>query len=105
VFLYNYDETANGGMLFGGQAGLILMRQAVPYCRVFTARQGRSGPGIEVQRTAVEHFAQAEGLTLLPEFVEVETGKGADALDRRPQLAVALAAARVARCPGAGGKA
>ena len=28
------------------------------------------------------------------EFVEVETGKGADALDRRPQLAAALATAR-----------
>ena len=27
-------------------------------------------------------------------FTEIETGKGADALDRRPQLAAALAAAR-----------
>jgi DNA invertase Pin-like site-specific DNA recombinase len=32
------------------------------------------------------------------EFVEVETGKGADALDRRPQLAAALKAARKAKC-------
>ncbi|MET4041025.1 DNA invertase Pin-like site-specific DNA recombinase [Bradyrhizobium sp. RT6a] len=32
------------------------------------------------------------------EFVEVETGKGADALDRRPQLKAALAAARKLRC-------
>jgi DNA invertase Pin-like site-specific DNA recombinase len=30
--------------------------------------------------------------------VEVETGKGADALDRRPQLAAALAQARRKRC-------
>jgi DNA invertase Pin-like site-specific DNA recombinase len=30
--------------------------------------------------------------------VEAETGKGADALDRRPQLAAALAAARTAKC-------
>jgi DNA invertase Pin-like site-specific DNA recombinase len=30
--------------------------------------------------------------------VEVETGKGADALDRRPQLAAALAEARKRRC-------
>jgi DNA invertase Pin-like site-specific DNA recombinase len=30
------------------------------------------------------------------EFVEVETGKGADALDRRPQLAAALTAAKKA---------
>ena len=32
-------------------------------------------------------------------FVEVETGRGADALDRRPQLATALAEARRQRCP------
>jgi DNA invertase Pin-like site-specific DNA recombinase len=31
---------------------------------------------------------------VLNTFVEVETGKGADALDRRPQLAAALAAAK-----------
>jgi hypothetical protein len=34
-----------------------------------------------------------------PEFTEIETGKGSDALDRRPQLAAALAAARTARSP------
>ena len=32
-------------------------------------------------------------MTLIAEFVEAETGKGGDALDRRPQLAAALAAA------------
>jgi DNA invertase Pin-like site-specific DNA recombinase len=32
------------------------------------------------------------------EYSEFETGKGADALDRRPQLAAALAAARKAKC-------
>jgi DNA invertase Pin-like site-specific DNA recombinase len=31
-------------------------------------------------------------------FVEIETGKGADALDRRPQLAAALSEARRQRC-------
>jgi DNA invertase Pin-like site-specific DNA recombinase len=59
------------------------MRQAVPYYRVSTARQGRSGLGIEAQRDAVTRFAEGEGITLLSEFVEVETGKGSDALDRR----------------------
>jgi hypothetical protein len=39
------------------------------------------------QRTAVERFAEAEGIPLVAEFVEAESGKGADALDRRPQLA------------------
>ena len=35
---------------------------------------------------------------LLAEFVEAEFGKGADALDRRPQLTAALAAAKAAKC-------
>ena len=75
------------------------MQQAVAYYRVSTARQGRSGLGIEAQRAAVTRFAEAESLSLIPEFVEVETGMGADALDRRPQLAAALAAGRSSRCP------
>lgn len=72
---------------------------AIAYLRVSTQRQGRSGLGIEAQRTAIAQFAAAENLAVAGEFVEVETGKGADALDRRPQLSAALAAARRARCP------
>ena len=75
------------------------MKTAVAYYRVSTQRQGRSGLGLEAQRTAVARFAETEGITLLCEFTEVETGKGADALDRRPQLAAALATARQAKCP------
>jgi DNA invertase Pin-like site-specific DNA recombinase len=41
--------------------------------------------------------AEVEGLAI-GEFVEAETGKGADALDRRPQLAAALAMAKSAKC-------
>ena len=73
------------------------MRQVVTYIRVSTAQQGRSGLGIEAQREALARFAEAEGCEILAEFVEVETGKGADALDRRPQLAAALAMARKAK--------
>ena len=75
------------------------MQQAIAYYRVSTARQGRSGLGIQAQREAVSRFAAAEGFELTTEFVEVETGKGADALNRRPQLAAALAAGRVRKCP------
>jgi DNA invertase Pin-like site-specific DNA recombinase len=75
------------------------MSSAIAYFRVSTQRQGRSGLGIEAQRAAVTRFAEATGIALLQEFTEVETGKGADALDRRPQLAAALAAARQAKCP------
>ena len=75
------------------------MQHAVAYYRVSTERQRRSGLGIEAQRATVARFAEAEGFELTAEFVEVETGKGADGLDRRPELAAALAAGRARRCP------
>lgn len=73
------------------------MRQVISYLRVSTDKQGKSGLGIEAQREAVARFLAAEGLAPLAEYVEVETGKGSDALDRRPQLAAALAQARKAK--------
>src|SRR3954470_20335114 len=79
--------------------GTCAMKSAIAYYRVSTQRQGRSGLGLEAQRAAVSRFAETEGITLLSGFTEVETGKGADALDRRPQLAAALATARQAKCP------
>jgi DNA invertase Pin-like site-specific DNA recombinase len=75
------------------------MSSAVAYLRVSTQRQGRSGLGIEAQRSAISRFAETEGITVIAEFVEVETGKGSDALDRRPQLAAALALAKQQKCP------
>src|ERR1700682_2570095 len=74
------------------------MGRAVAYLRVSTQQQQRSGLGIEAQRAAIERFAAAESLSITAEYSEFETGKGADALERRPQLAAALAAARKARC-------
>lgn len=73
-------------------------RTLITYIRVSTSQQGRSGLGIEAQRQALAHFAATEGFTVSREFVEVETGKGSDALDRRPQLKAALAAARKVKC-------
>lgn len=55
--------------------------------------QGRSGLGLEAQRAALARFAGAEGFELVAEFIEVETGEGADALERRPQLSPRLDAA------------
>lgn len=66
----------------------------VSYLRVSTAGQGRSGLGLEAQRKAVAEFAAREGLEIISEHIEIETGKGSDALDRRPVLAAALAEAR-----------
>src|SRR3979411_709095 len=74
------------------------MERAVAYLRVSTQQQQRSGLGIEAQRAAIARFVAAESLTIIEEHAEFETGKGADALDRRPQLAAALAAARKAKC-------
>ena len=75
------------------------MQPAVAYYRVSTQRQGRSGLGLDAQRARCAQFAAAHGMLVLEAFTEVETGKGADALDRRPQLAAALAAARRRRGP------
>jgi DNA invertase Pin-like site-specific DNA recombinase len=74
-------------------------RMLVGYARVSTTQQGRSGLGLEAQKETLEHFAASEGFRLGRVFVEVETGKGADALERRPQLVAALHEARRQRCP------
>ena len=75
------------------------MKSAVGYTRVSTAGQGRSGLGLEAQQAALARFVEAEGYDLVSSFTEVETGKGSDALDRRPQLNAALAAARKLKAP------
>jgi DNA invertase Pin-like site-specific DNA recombinase len=71
----------------------------VSYLRVSTAKQGAKGLGMEAQRAAVQSFAAQEGAPIAAEYVEVETGKGSDALERRPQLAAALAHARRLKAP------
>jgi DNA invertase Pin-like site-specific DNA recombinase len=68
--------------------------QIVAYYRVSTHKQGRSGLGLEAQRKAVTQFAISEGLEIAQELIDVETGKGADALNKRPQLAAALRTAK-----------
>jgi DNA invertase Pin-like site-specific DNA recombinase len=75
------------------------MKPAIAYTRVSTAQQGRSGLGLEAQQAALARFAEAEGYSLVEAFEEVETGKGSDALDRRPQLSAALKAARKHKAP------
>ncbi len=72
---------------------------AVAYYRVSTKKQGRSGLGLEAQREAVLRFAAQEGLEIVGEFTEVETGKGSDALEQRPHLAAAMEQARRLNAP------
>ena len=76
-----------------------MSKPIIGYIRVSTARQGRSGLGLEAQLASLMKFADAEGFEIVAKFVEVETGKGSDAMSRRPQLAAALAEARKRRCP------
>jgi DNA invertase Pin-like site-specific DNA recombinase len=76
-----------------------MQKQAIAYVRVSTAQQGRSGLGLEAQQEAIARFAKAEGFEVLQTFEEVESGKGADALERRPMLADALKVARKRKAP------
>src|SRR5262245_49101324 len=76
-----------------------LMANAIMYGRVSTGRQGRSGLGLEAQQAAVASFAAQHGFTLSAEYIEVETGKGHDAVARRPKLAAALAHAKKLKAP------
>jgi DNA invertase Pin-like site-specific DNA recombinase len=49
---------------------------------------------VEAQREAVTRFAAQEGLEVVAAYTEMETGKGADALEQRPQLAAAIEKAK-----------
>jgi DNA invertase Pin-like site-specific DNA recombinase len=66
--------------------------KAVAYLRVSSREQGKSGLGLEAQRTAIEAFCAADGkLTIVDWFTEVESAKRvSDTLARRPQLAAAM---------------
>ena len=75
------------------------MERAVAYYRVSTKQQQRSGLGIEAQKAAVARFTEAEGMQIIAEYVEVETGKG-----RRRARATAtprrrIGTGRSAKCP------
>src|SRR3954454_11021819 len=65
----------------------------VAYFRVSTERQGRSGLGLDAQRTAVARHVTAAAGQVVAEVQEVESGKR----NERPQLAAALAACRARR--------
>ena len=61
----------------------------VTYLRVSTDRQGKSGLGLEAQRSAVAEYVSGKG-QIEAEYVEIESGKK----NERPQLARAMAEAK-----------
>jgi DNA invertase Pin-like site-specific DNA recombinase len=65
----------------------------IAYYRVSTDKQGKSGLGLEAQKSAVLDYLNGGRWKLVGEFTEVESGKRND----RPQLATALAACRLRR--------
>jgi DNA invertase Pin-like site-specific DNA recombinase len=71
-----------------------MQEKYVAYYRVSTQKQGASGLGLEAQQEAVRRYLAGKDWQLVAEFVESESGKGADALAKRPQLCAALRACR-----------
>jgi DNA invertase Pin-like site-specific DNA recombinase len=65
----------------------------VAYYRVSTARQGKSGLGLDAQRAAVAAYLNGGDWQIVAEFTEVESGKNSG----RPALEQALAVARLHR--------
>lgn len=67
----------------------------IAYYRVSTTKQGISGLGLEAQKQTVAAYLNGGRWTIFEEFTEVESGRRSD----RPELARALAACRLHRCP------
>jgi DNA invertase Pin-like site-specific DNA recombinase len=65
-------------------------KQLIAYYRVSTQKQGASGLGLDAQKQTVTGYVKNAPGALLSEFCEVETGKGSNALEKRPELRKAL---------------
>ena len=64
----------------------------IPYYRVSTKRQGRSGLGLEAQQVDVAALIAERNGSEIARYTEIETGKNPD----RPELAKAIAHAKLA---------
>ncbi|GAA3913691.1 resolvase [Chitinophaga oryziterrae] len=50
------------------------MTLAIAYYRVSTGKQGKSGLGIEAQQERVRHYAERNGMIIIKELIEIESG-------------------------------
>lgn len=88
-FLNHITECTNPKRAFDYYTEMVYhpkMTKFIAYYRVSTDRQGRSGLGLDAQRSAVASYL-GEHHTLTSEFTEIESGKRND----RPELMKALA--------------
>lgn len=69
------------------------MKRYVTYFRVSTKKQGKSGLGLEAQRSTVEAFLKDKDAEVVETFTEVESGNNGD----RPILKEAIAMCKVTR--------
>jgi len=77
-----------------------MSKPLVAYFQAAARERGRSSDGIAAQRDAVSRFANANGFTVVAEFTDFDVGGGPDTIERRPQLAAALAETRRrGKCP------
>lgn len=75
------------------------MKKFVSYRRLSKEKKGRPALGLDAQKADNERCATTLNGEIAADFVEIETGKGADALERRPVLAAALQEAKRRKCP------
>ena len=69
------------------------LRRFVAYYRVSTAKQGRSGLGLDAQRSTVNAYLHGQDAEVVAEYIEVESGRRKD----RRQLTEAINHARATR--------
>jgi len=67
-----------------------MTKKIVSYLRVSTDKQGKTGLGIEAQRSAIKDHVEREACTAIAEYIEVESGKKSD----RSELARAISHAK-----------
>ena len=70
------------------------MQEVIAYRRLARSERARAELRLEEQAAAILRFVQSRGGVLVQDFIELQEGKGSDALESRPRLQEALQAAR-----------